>query len=322
MEYRYLGGTDINLSAIAFGTAWFAASPEQPDTDTEEGKRALHLALDEGVNCIHTSYEYRTRYAVREVLRERNAASKVHHIAKVPAPDFNFGREWDPAIVIKHVEDALRELDAERIDIVQWILRDETVYDPVECAVRLNAIKDEVEAVFDKLHDQGKIGCVAAFAYIHAFASAAAETGIFPAVIFYYNLMDTCCLPCLDAVRKQGMSVIAFRPFHNGLLTEKRRNIGALPPTDRWLESEHGRETLRNRDRLLENAGIDPEDLTIFSIKFSLSLAPATTVVVGMSTREQARHVLSAVDGDYPPPDLAQRLYQEAVKLGGPWTEP
>ena len=322
MEYRNLRGTDMDLSAIAFGTVGFAASPERPDIDTEEGKRVLHLALDEGVNCIHSSYEYRTRHAVRDVLQERNATKKVHHIVKVPSPDLNFGREWDPEIAVKHVEDALRELDADCIDIVQWVLRDDTVYDPVASAVRLNAIKDDVKAVFDKLQDEGKVGCVAAFAYINAFASAAAETGIFPAVAFYYDLMDTCCLPCLDAIQKRGMSVIAIRPFHNGLLTEKRRNVAALSPTDKWLQSEHGRQALRNRDRLLQNAGIDPEDLTVFSVKFSLSLPSVATAVVGMNTREQVRQVLSAIDGDYPSPELARRVHREAVKLGGPWTEP
>ena len=319
MEYRNLYGTDIDLSAVAFGSVTFAASAERPDIDTEEGKRALHLALDQGVNCIHTSYEYKTRYAVREVLRERNATKKVHHIAKVPCPDFNFGRQWDPKIMTRHVEDALRDMDADRIDIVHWILRDDTVNDAEKSAAALHAIKDDVVATFEKLRDQGKAAYLTAFAYTHEFATAAAQTGLFPAVIFYYNMYNTCFLPCLDAVRKQGMNVITFRPLHSGLLTEKRRNVETLSSADKWMQSEHGRQTLQNRDALLSNAGVSPEDLTVFALKFSLSLPLTATVVSGMNTREQVRHVLSAVDGDYPPVALAQRVYEEAVKLGGPW---
>jgi|ETNmetMinimDraft_26_1059896.scaffolds.fasta_scaffold45171_1 aryl-alcohol dehydrogenase-like predicted oxidoreductase len=319
MEYRNLHGTDIDLSAVAFGSVTFAASADRPEIDTEEGKRALHLALDQGVNCIHTSYEYKTRYAVREVLGERNATKKVHHIAKIPCPDFNFGRQWDPQIMTRHVEDALSEMDADRIDIVHWILRDDTVHDPKQSIAALNAIKDDVKATFDKLRDQGKVAHLTAFAYTHEFATAAAQTGIFPAVVFYYNIYDTSFLPCLDAVQKQGMNVITFRPLHSGLLTEKRRNVETLPSADKWMQSEHGRQTLQNRDELLKNAGISPEDLTVFALKFSLSLPLTATVVSGMNTREQVRHVLSAVDDDYPAAELAQRVYQETAKLGGPW---
>jgi len=30
MEYRKLRGTDLELSAITFGTIWFAAAPNRP----------------------------------------------------------------------------------------------------------------------------------------------------------------------------------------------------------------------------------------------------------------------------------------------------
>ena len=46
MEYRTVAGTDLKLSVITFGTISFAATSRPSHRDTDEGKRALHLALE------------------------------------------------------------------------------------------------------------------------------------------------------------------------------------------------------------------------------------------------------------------------------------
>jgi len=320
MEYRVLKGTNLNLSVVTFGTIWFAAAPKREYIDTAEGKRALHLALDEGVNCIHSSYEYKTRHIVLEVLKERHATKKVHHIIKVPSPDRNGGQPtWSPAYMTKLVDDALRELEADRIDLLQWIQRDGSEQDPARSVPTFKAIKDEVRATFEKLRDRGKAGYLGCFVYENEFAQVAARSGLFSALLFYYNLWDTCLLPSFDTFRECGLGIVPFRPFQGGLLTQKRADIKKLPEGDK-MNTPRGRQMLQTRDELLRRAGIEAPDLTAYAIKFILACDLVGTIVTGMNTCAQVREILAAVDGKYPPPDVARKVYEAAKELGGPWT--
>jgi aryl-alcohol dehydrogenase-like predicted oxidoreductase len=53
MEYRELGRTGWKISAISFG-AWAIGGDAWGTTDDAESMRALHKAIDLGVNFIDT----------------------------------------------------------------------------------------------------------------------------------------------------------------------------------------------------------------------------------------------------------------------------
>jgi aryl-alcohol dehydrogenase-like predicted oxidoreductase len=92
------------------------------DNDPAVGKRTLEEALDHGITTIHSSYEYRTRWAVGEVLATHPKRHEVKHIIKAPVPDYEY-QGFDPAKFRKLEEEALSELHAERIAIVQHLQR-------------------------------------------------------------------------------------------------------------------------------------------------------------------------------------------------------
>ena len=72
MEYRQLGRTDMRVSAISFG-AW-AIGGFWGQVDDEQSMRALHAAIDEGVNFIDTADVYgdgRSERLVARLKRER-----------------------------------------------------------------------------------------------------------------------------------------------------------------------------------------------------------------------------------------------------------
>ena len=56
MEYRQLGRTDMRVSTISFG-AW-AIGGFWGEVDDEQSMRALHAAIDCGVNFIDTADVY------------------------------------------------------------------------------------------------------------------------------------------------------------------------------------------------------------------------------------------------------------------------
>ena len=88
MKYRKLGGTDLEVSVICFGPMRAAAQEAGGDEKSRAGERALRCALDAGVNFIHSSYEYGTRWMLRRVLKDHPLRHKLRHVIKAPVPDF------------------------------------------------------------------------------------------------------------------------------------------------------------------------------------------------------------------------------------------
>lgn len=83
MNYRTLGKTGISVSEVGFG-AWGIGGDMWRGTTDEEALRALHAAIDRGVNFIDTALAYGNGHSeqlVGAILRERkervSAASKI-----------------------------------------------------------------------------------------------------------------------------------------------------------------------------------------------------------------------------------------------------
>lgn len=77
MQLRRFGSSDIVLSEVTFGTMRYVNGLYQ-EGDEARGKRALEEALALGVNAIHSSYEYRTRWATGAVLKAHPKRSACH----------------------------------------------------------------------------------------------------------------------------------------------------------------------------------------------------------------------------------------------------
>ena len=75
-----------------------------------------------GLELPHSSYEYGTRWAVGDVLATHPRRSQVRHAIKVNVPGWG-DATFDKATFRTQIEDALRDLHAERIDIVQHLQR-------------------------------------------------------------------------------------------------------------------------------------------------------------------------------------------------------
>ena len=74
MEYRRLGRTDMTVSAISFG-AW-AIGGAWGTVDDADSLRALHAAVDSGVNFIDTADVYGDGRSERLVARLRKERPK------------------------------------------------------------------------------------------------------------------------------------------------------------------------------------------------------------------------------------------------------
>ena len=120
MEYRQLGRTDMRVSAISFG-AWAIGGTWGP-VDDADSMKALHAAIDAGVNFVDTADVYgdgRSERLVARLRRERKGetifvATKAGRRLPEQTPE-GYSRQnlngW--------VDRSLKNLEMETVDLLQ-----------------------------------------------------------------------------------------------------------------------------------------------------------------------------------------------------------
>ena len=320
MERRPFGNTGMELPEICFGTMRFAAKTPGDDEQSRAGRRALEEALDVGIDFVHSSYEYGTRWATGQVLAHHPRRDRVRHVIKVNVPDWDEAR-FDPAAFRRQIEDALRELHSERIDVVQHLQRGDFDrahgYDDraePQRVADLDAVLDPLREVAQQLREEGLIGALTTFPYTVGYARAAIASGAFDGIVAYFNLLETEMVEVFDLMRERGMGFIGIRPLMGGLLTGARIDRSALPPGDRMLDPGWD----RAYDQLAEARRVVVPEIgerrtapswTSFALKFSLIDPIIASTVVSINTPEQLHEMLDALEGPRPDPALLPRLH-------------
>jgi len=312
MHYRTFGNTDLTVSEICFGPMRFSAKEPGSDEKSAAGQRALEHAIARGVNFIHSSYEYGTRWAMGEVLKNHPKRHDLHHIIKVPVPDFDDSGQFDAAKFRRRVEEALRDLHTERIAVLQHLQRAR----PNTDAIRIPDIESTHAAmgeIFQTLRDEGKVGYLTTFPYTPGFAAQMVESDIFSGMVAYYNPIEMEMAEFFPQMEKQGWGFFCIRPFMAGLLTDRRADRGGLPADDRMRDDRWDAAYAR-LDQLREAFGDRIDSWTQFAIKFGLCHPIVTSLIVGLNTEEQVDGVLDAADGNYPDRSVFEQalaIYQE-----------
>jgi aryl-alcohol dehydrogenase-like predicted oxidoreductase len=306
MKYRRLGGTDLDVSVICLGPMRAAAKNPGDDDKSKAGELALRKALDEGVNFIHSSYEYGTRWMMSRVLKDHPLKGELHHVIKVPVPDFEDGNRFDAGKFRLRIEEALVDLHAERIDVIQWMWRSTPNTD--ERRVPMVArIMDDVMAAFEQMRNEGKAGYLMTFPYTVACARAAIDMGKLAGLIAYYNVIEMEMAEFFAELKDRNMGFIAIRPLYQGILTDERADRESLRPDDRLADAQHADDFARRAkvaEVFQEEIG---NSMTSFAVRFALAHPLVASVVVGINTPEQAAGMVAAADEEPLPIETVQK---------------
>ena len=315
MNYRPYGNTDLNVSEICYGTMRYASKSGEMDDQSKAGARALEEAVDAGVNFIHSSFEYGTRWLTGEVLGKHPKRHELHHIIKVNVPDWG-APAFDKEKFRGQIEDALRELRTDRIAIVQHLHRGTLERELGYCAEgepkRLSEYDEVTEPLkeeFARLREQGKVGYLATFPYTVGYARKAVQSRDFSGVVAYFNALETEMLELFPEMEEAGMGFIGIRPFAAGLLTDKRVNRDSLPEGDRMRDSQFD----RFYDQLAEfRKAISEEPASWISLALRLALADPriTSTVVGINTPGQLHEALRAVESGLSDDTLLRKAHE------------
>jgi len=223
MEYRQLGRTDMKVSAVSFG-AWAIGGTWGPVQD-EESMRALHAAVDAGMNFIDTADVYgdgRSERLVARLRRERKGetiyvATKAGRRLPEQTPE-GYSREN----LTSWVERSLENLGTEAVDLLQLHCPHPGVYD-----------RPEVFGILDDLVAAGKIRHYGiSVETVDEALRGIRHPNVRTVQIIFNMFRLKPAESFFPAAKAQGVGILARVPLASGLLTGKLTRQTAFDADD------------------------------------------------------------------------------------------
>ena len=122
---RTLGRTGAGVTILGYGAMELRGGPRGPEIDDEDASRLLNAVLDGGINLIDTSPDYgRSEELIGRYVGHRRdeffLASKCGCLLEPPTDSPPpYPHDYSPANVRADVEQSLRRLRTDRLDLVQ-----------------------------------------------------------------------------------------------------------------------------------------------------------------------------------------------------------
>ena len=126
IQTRPLGRTGADVTILGYGAMELRGQPYGPAIDDDEAARLLNAVLDSGINLIDTSIDYgRSEELIGRYVSHRREeyflASKCGCLLGDPPPGARppFPHDYSPGNVRAGIEQSLRRLRTDRLDLVQ-----------------------------------------------------------------------------------------------------------------------------------------------------------------------------------------------------------
>lgn len=224
MKYRLLGKTGFEVSEVSLGTWQLGGRWGEPFSD-QTADTILNEAIDGGVNFIDSADVYNagmSEKAIGKVLKSRSeniyVASKCGRQLKPHSSE-----AYQPAVLRAFVEDSLKRLGVERLDLIQLHCPPTEVY-----------YRPEIFELFDQLKQEGKIGHLGVSVEKVEEALKAIEFENVTTVQIIFNMFRFRPSELFfEQARKKNIGVIVRVPLASGLLSGK---FGA---DSKFLKDDH-----------------------------------------------------------------------------------
>lgn len=227
MEMRRLGSSGIGVTAVGLGTWAIGGGPWWGTTNDEQSIRAIHASLDAGINLIDTAPAYGFGHSERIVGRAiRDRRDRVVLATKCglwwedgtgsvffEQSGKTVRRSLDPRTIRIEVEESLRRLGTDRIDLMQthWQATPDAptpIADTMACLTQLRA--------------EGKIRAIGVSNATPAQMDEYRAAGDLAACQPRYSMLDRKIeADVLPYCRDQGIATLVYSPLEQGLLTGK-----------------------------------------------------------------------------------------------------
>src|ERR671917_732509 len=310
MHYRKLGSTGLEVSEVGYG-AWGIGKDAWLGAEDDESVRALHKAIDLGLNFMDTALAYGEGHSeklIGQVLRERDET--VYVATKVPPSNLEWParpglrvEEISPGSYIKEcTQTSLKNLGLETIDVQQFhVWQDEWVGEG-----------DWLEAV-DDLKTEGKIRFFGVSTNDHEPQNVIRliETGVVDTVEVIYNVFDQSPEDkLLPLCQERGVGVIVRVPFDEGALTARITPETEFEEGDfrnEYFKDDRKREVYERAQSIARDLGVEEERLPEVALRYVLSHPAISTVIPGMRSVRNVERNMAVADGE----GLSERQVQK-----------
>lgn len=299
----------MNVSEIGYGM-WGLAG--WTGTDRREVEQGLDLAVELGCNFFDTAWAYGdglSETMLGELIR-RHPAKRLYAASKIPPknrqwpskPHFGLDEVFPSAYIVDYVEQSLKNLGLETIDLMQFHVWEDGW-----------ANRDEWKDTVRKLTRQGKVQHwgISINRWEPDNALATLRTGEIAAVQVIYNIFDQNSEDNLFPVCRQlDVGVIARVPFDEGTLTGTFTHETTFPADD-WRSTYFVPENLHSSvDHADALKPLVPASMTMpeMALRFILSNPDVHTTIPGMRKQAHVRANIATSDGKGLPRDLLAEL--------------
>ncbi len=318
MQYRKLGKSNLQVSALCLGTMMFA-----DQTGPEEAQGIVAHARDQGVNYIDTADVYSkgaSETMVGELIKGRRhdwvLATKLGNTMSKRPNEGHFSRSW----MLREVEASLQRLQTDHVDIL-YLHRDNNGMD----------LEEPLRAL-DAMLRAGKIRYWGVSNFrgwrIAEIMRVAGQLGMPGPVVCqpYYNLLNRMPeVEILPACDHYGIGVTPYSPIARGVLTGKyppgqppAEGTRAARGDKRIAETEFREESLQIAQKLKTHAEGKGITLAQFATAWVLAHRAVSSVIAGPRTLRQWQDYLPAIDYELTREDEA--LVDSLVAPGHPST--
>lgn len=251
MEYRKLGTTDIDVSAICLGTMTWGTQNTQ-----DEAFDQMDYALGQGINFFDTAELYpvpptadtygSTEVIIGNWLKERQCRDEIILASKVagPSADLTYMRNkenhFDHNSIESALEESLKRLQTDYIDLYQlhWPDRNTNYFGQLGYTPAEQEVGTPILETLEILSDIQKSGKVKHFGLSNETPWGAmkflelAKQHNYPVMVSIqnpYNLLNrTYEIGLAEVSHRENIGMLAYSPLAFGVLSGKYRN-GAKP---------------------------------------------------------------------------------------------
>lgn len=321
MKYRTLGKTGFKISEISLGT-WQVGGKWGSGFDDKNAEKIINTAIDKGVNFIDTADVYEnglSESAVGRVVRSRS--EKIYVASKCGrqiSPHTN--EKYKPEVLTKYVEDTLKRMGLETLDLIQLHCPPTDVY-----------YRPEIFETFERLKKEGKIQNLGVSVEKVEEGIKAMEYENVTTIQVIFNLFRQRPKEKLfREAKKNNVGIIARVPLASGLLTGKFSKETTFDAEDHRNFNRNGEafdkgETFAGVDfetglkAVKELKELFPEstNLAQIALQWILQFEEVSCVIPGASRPEQLESNLSVYDS----PELTaaqkegmNKIYEEYIK--------
>ena len=321
MQFRQLGKTGLNVSAISIGT-WQVGGKWGSDFNHDNADTILNKAIDAGINFIDTADVYSNGESEKAVGRIVKSRSEKIYVAtkcgRQIQPHVNEG--YQPAVLKKYVENSLKRLQLETIDLIQ-----------LHCPPTAIYYRPEIFELFDQLKAEGKIQHMGVSVEKVEEALKAIEYDNVSTVQIIFNMFRQRPAELFfSEAKKKDVGIIVRVPLASGLLT------GTFNANTNFTSGDH-RQFNRNGEAFDKGetfSGIDyetglaavealkeifPEQINLapIALKWVLQFDAVSCIIPGASNIKQVDSNISALQiSGFTPGQLAavQQVYEKYIK--------